>query len=142
MEENVAEGENGEPVHSYVTVIGESPWLYKDSDGFIRTYDNTLVPVSSREAIRVATASNANVATASNMRRSRSVVTVTNYQNSEGDAAIQIPDEMDQDNGYMLSNGDDTLELIPTEGEFKSSVVFDNAIRYSNVFPGIDFQYI
>lgn len=142
MEENVAEGEDGEPVHSYVTVIGESPWLYKDSDGFIRTYDNTLVPVSSREKeLSVATDSDAQVATASNMRRARSVVTVTNYQNSEGDAAIQIPDEMDQDNGYMLSNGDDTLELIPTDGEFKSSVVFDNAIRYSNVFPDVDFQY-
>lgn len=142
MEENVAENENGDPIHSYVTVIGESPWLYKDSDGFIRTYDNTLVPVSNRkEELRVATASNAHMATASNMRRSRSVVTVTNYQNSEGDAEIQIPDEMDHDNGYMLSNGDDTLELIPTEGEFKSSVVLDNAIRYSNVFPNVDFQY-
>ena len=141
VDENIAEDEDGEPVHSYVTVIGESPWLYKDSDGFIRTYDNTLVPVSKREALRVATASDANVATPSNMRRSRSVVTVTDYQNSEGDAAIQIPDEMDQNNGYMLSNGEDTLELIPTEGEFKSSVVFDNAIRYSNVFPGVDFQY-
>lgn len=134
VEENVGEEEDGEPIHSYITVVGESPWMYKDPDGFVRYYDNTLVPVSSRRE-------ELNVATGSDLRRTRSVVTSTRYKNTEGSAEIQIPDEMDKGSGFIISNGDDALEIIPTEGEFKSSIVLDNAIRYSNVFENVDFQY-
>lgn len=142
VEEGVGVDEEGEPIHSYITVIGESPWMYKDSDGFVRYYDNTLMPISSRkEELKVATGADADIATGSNYRRTRSIITTTKYKNTQGDAEIQIPDEMDTQNGFLLSNGEDTLEIIPVEGEFKSSIVLDNVIRYSNVFPDIDFQY-
>lgn len=146
IEENVAADADGEPIHRYVTVVGTSPELFKDSDGFLRYYDNTLEAVSQKkQELSVATGSNIpadpSLATGSNMRRTRSVVTTTKYRNAEGAAEIQIPDEMDSQNGYILSNGEDILEVIPTKGEFKSSVVLDNAIRYSNVFENVDFQY-
>lgn len=142
IEENAAQDADGNPVHSYVTVVGNSSEMYKDQDGVVRYFDNTLVPVArTTRQLSAASGSDAPKASGSNMRRARSVVTSTRYGNSNGAAQIQIPDEMDQGHGYLLSNGEDTMEVIPMEGEFKSSVVLENAIRYSNVFPGVDFQY-
>lgn len=143
MEENIGVDETGEPIHSYVTIVGDSPYLYQTEDGTVQYYDNTLRPVS-HQTKQISVASDSNIASGSNARRARKTskaVTVTNYQNAEGRATIQIPDEMDSGNGYMISHGEDTIEIIPTEGEFKSSVTLENVIRYSNVFENVDFQY-
>lgn len=41
----------------------------------------------------------------------KSVKTTTQYKNTEGVVEIEIPDEMDADNGYVISNDDYTLEV-------------------------------
>ena len=142
MEEHVGEDENGEPVNSYVTVVGESPFLYQDSAGFVQYYDNTLIPADSGETLSVG-GGGADPASPSSARRSRRrrSAEVTNYKNAEGDLEVQIPDQMGNGYGYLLSNGADTMEVIPTEGNFRDAIVLENVIRYSNVFDHVDFQY-
>jgi len=135
IEENVGTDEAGEPIHSYITVIGKSSTIYKDKDGFVQFYDNTLVPAKTKnQEVTVASGSNARALLTS-------IKTTTRYRNAEGVVEIEIPDEMDADNGYVISNDDYTLEVIPTGGSFRNSITLDNAIRFSDVFESVDFQY-
>lgn len=46
VEENVGTDDEGNPIHSYVTVVGDSPYMYADPDGSVHFQDNTLMPVS------------------------------------------------------------------------------------------------
>ena len=40
-----------------------------------------------------------------------------------------------------LASSSDAIEMIPSGGIFKKSAAAGNAIRYNNVYPGIDIQY-
>lgn len=133
MEENVGTDKDGNPINSYITVVGQSSTIYKDEDGFVKEYDNTLVQAEEEEEPEVATASSA--------RRLKRTRPVSEYTNASGQIDIRIPEEMSRGRGYIMSNGEDSIEVIPTAGNFENSVIAENVIRYSNVFENVDFQY-
>ena len=134
MEENVGTDASGNPINSYVTVVGQSSTIFKDRDGLIKEYDNTLIQAGEEEE-------QPEVATASSARKLRRSRAVSEFTNANGQIEIRIPEEMSRGRGYVMSNGEDTIEVIPTEGNFGDSVIAGNAIRYSNVFKNVDFQY-
>ncbi|MFR5631463.1 MAG: DNRLRE domain-containing protein [Monoglobales bacterium] len=63
------------------------------------------------------------------------------YYNGAGELDVSLPVSMSERNGYKLSKGRHTLEIIPTEGDYSHSMAADNAVRYSNVFANVDVQY-
>ena len=126
---------------SYVTVIGNDAATYIDESGNLRQVDNTLVenPVSTF---------------------SRFDSGAVFYVNNANDYTVMLPDKMfvpggseglesgedqgnlvQQGNGITIVSGDSVLVLYPAEGSFTEGVVWDNAIRYNNVFEHIDYQY-
>lgn len=72
--------------------------------------------------------------------------TVT-YRNGANDYTVLFPEQLTipegtkTDSGITITSGDSQIILYPAEGSFVSSIVRGNAIRYNNVFEGIDYQY-
>jgi len=104
----------------YVTIVGGYSGLYKDEDDVIRYVDNTLKKKPSLL---------------------RSFFGGDTYQNSAGACDVKIPQKITSSKGIVMEKEGKTLELIPSEGNFKYSSVSDNAVRYSNVFENVDYQY-
>lgn len=73
--------------------------------------------------------------------RSRSAVSAVRYENEAGSSRVVIPEKLSAYNGITIEKGDYRVELTPDGGNFKKSVAAGNAIRYSDVYPGIDYQY-
>lgn len=48
---------------------------------------------------------------------------------------------MDSSRGFTISAKGHTIEFIPQEGDFQYSIAEDNAIRFTEVAQGIDYQY-
>ena len=65
----------------------------------------------------------------------------TVYENSSGDLKVYFPEKMKRGEGITLEKGEETMELIPSAGNFKYSSVSNNAIRYCDVFENVDVQY-
>ncbi len=63
------------------------------------------------------------------------------YYNAGGELDFWLPEQMGDGEGYTLTSGEDTLEIIPLAGNYSHSKARGNAVRYSNVFPGVDVQY-
>lgn len=82
-----------------------------------------------------ATASNATPSNAAGKRK------VPSYENRSGAMKVSIPKAMSRTEGIQVTLDESVMEFIPSEGDFTRSRVRDNAIRYSDVFEGIDFQY-
>ena len=113
---------------SYLTVFTSVPVSYLDN-GVWEEIDNTLVPQQKP------------------VQRTRSVLSAEQddspevYVNKANSIQVSVPEELDEENGVSLENGADMMSLLPMEGDYSRSVVKDNAIRYSDVFEGIDVQY-
>ena len=109
--------------HEYVTMLGGYSGLYQDEDGTILSIDNTL------EGRGVS-------------RRSRMAVNPFDYyQNTAGGWNITIPSKITSDDGIRMEKEEDKIELIPQEGDFSRSIAAENAIRFTNVFDQVDYQY-
>ena len=104
---------------SYVTVIGSSASYYIDEEGDLQKTDNTL---STGAMARYALGS-------------------LRYENGNGPMAVSLPEKLSESEGIYIYASGHTLELLPEDGDFTRSLTADNAIRYSDVFPGIDYQY-
>ncbi len=104
---------------SYVTVIGPSASYYIDEEGELQETDNTL---STGAMARYALGS-------------------VRYENGSGAMQVSLPEELSDQEGIYIDASGHTLELVPEEGDFTRSMAEDNAIRYSDVFPGVDYQY-
>lgn len=117
----------------YVTVIGNDGATYIDEEGNLRPVDNRLVenPASPFSTLGGAMPSYVNGANDYIVLFPESL-TVKGGQTAE---------EAGADSGITLLQGDHMLTLYPAEGTFACGLAKDNAIRYSNVFPGIDYQY-
>ena len=113
----------------YITVFGGYSGLYLNEDGKAEDIDNTLEETMA--AYPRASASNAAYRTAG----------FPAYKNHAGKLEVTIPEKLSSTRGIGMVYGDDRLELIPAEGNFKHPVVADNAVRYNNVFENIDYQY-
>ena len=104
---------------SYVTVIGSSPTYYIDEEGELQKTDNTL---SAGAMARYALGS-------------------VRYENGSGPMSVSLPEKLSKSEGIYVYASGHTLELLPEGGDFTKSLTADNAIRYSDVFPDIDYQY-
>ena len=119
--------------HEYVTIVGGYSGLYRNDDGEIESIDNSLTEVADESEIAIQ-------GSAASRARSRIAVQPV-YQNGDSPVEILIPEKMSSAKGYMISDGEHTVEVRPTAGNFKNSAVSDNAIRYSDVFEDVDYQY-
>ena len=63
------------------------------------------------------------------------------FENSSNSMEVEIPAELNINNGISISYEQYTMQLIPLEGTYTKAVASENAIRYNNVFEGIDVQY-
>ena len=127
---------------SYITVIGNDGSTYIDEDGLLQSVDNRLVQEESALFSLMGAGSTA-------------------YRNSAGDYTVLFPGDMgtggtdageaqtgtagygtpETGAGITILSGGHAMILYPAEGTFRDGLVRDNAIRYSNVFPDIDYQY-
>ena len=114
-----AEGETGTQKASYVTVIGPSAHHYLDEEGELQKTDNTL---RAGAAARYGLGS-------------------LRYENGNGPMTVSLPEKLSEREGIYIHASGHTLELLPEEGDFTKSLTAENAIRYNDVFPGIDYQY-
>ena len=112
-------GDAGEQKASYVTVIGPSAHHYLDEEGELQKTDNTL---RAGAAARYGLGS-------------------LRYENGNGPMTVSLPEKLSEREGIYIHASGHTLELLPEEGDFTKSLTAENAIRYSDVFPGIDYQY-
>ncbi|MCM1097632.1 MAG: DNRLRE domain-containing protein [Ruminococcus flavefaciens] len=106
----------------YVTVIGSDGSTYLDSQGRLQAVDNRLAedPAASYSALGAG----------------------KGYVNRANDYIVSLQETVSEGGAlYSVASGEHALWVIPTEGSFRAGVVRDNAIRYSEVFPGIDYQY-
>ena len=69
------------------------------------------------------------------------VSTSVTYRNGDSPVDILLPEDMSSSRGYVISRGGLSVEVRPADGNFEDGVAVDNAIRYSNVFDNVDFQY-
>ncbi|MED9905179.1 MAG: DNRLRE domain-containing protein [Lachnospiraceae bacterium] len=117
----------------YITVVGNDSATYLDEEGSLRSVDNTLIE---------------NPVFAYSMWGEQQ----TSYINRANDYTVYLPEtlkapgftgaiEAAEGNGITILSGDYLLTMYPAEGNYAESVVKDNAIRYSNVFPDVDYQY-
>ena len=155
----------------YTTVFGGYSGYYQDSDGTVWEVDDTLcldgraVTGTSDETdddedsidmelindlvkgsswsysapmIRAfkASASNASSSNATSKERS-----VPAYENRSGAMQVSIPERMTGAEGIQIRTDRYEMEMIPLEGDFSRSAVSGNAIRYTDVFDQIDYQY-
>lgn len=134
-EKNIRTYMQGE--NEYVTVIGGYSGLYRDENGNVRRVDNTLVNSDMEEEDHRDTASSSNARAYSMFRAVRN----TSYSNEAGNLDVTLPARMTRQRGYTLSDGEDSLEIIPLAGNYSESIAEGSAIRYNNVFENVDIQY-
>lgn len=115
----------------YVTVAGGYSGLYQAENGVIGQIDNSLT--EAEEEYTIGTPSSA-------LMRSRTK-TVAGYGNSAGRSRVLFPEKFSTSQGVSIEREEHRVELIPSGGSFKKSAVSDNTIRYSDVYPGVDYQY-
>jgi len=116
------------PDGSYTTVIGGESGLYMNEDQSISRIDPTLITIEEEPVVK-------------NSRSKSSSGKSIIYKNKSGPLHVSLPEQITGTNGAKVENQGFQIELIPTEGEFNESIAEGNAIRYSNVFSGIDYQY-
>lgn len=108
----------------YVTVVGNDGATYIDDDGSLRPVDNTL----EKDTTAVFGLFGAEE---------------TSYINRANDYTVVLPENIDreQGKGITIANDEAVITLYPAEGDFTGGLAKDNAVRYSEVFPGVDYQY-
>lgn len=108
---------------SYITVFGDETGVYETEDGEFREIDNTLVVKTENYSVDTVSGS------------------AVLYENAENNYVVQVPSIMNEEIGTTLIKGDYIMQCIPMDGDFSKSVALDNAIRYSDVYENIDYQY-
>ncbi len=108
----------------YVTVVGNDGATYIDDDGSLRPVDNTL----EKDTTAVFGLFGGEE---------------TSYINRANDYTVVLPENLDreQGKGITIANDEAVITLYPAEGDFTGGLAKDNAVRYSEVFPGVDYQY-
>ncbi|MBR4314920.1 MAG: LysM peptidoglycan-binding domain-containing protein, partial [Lachnospiraceae bacterium] len=132
VEEDIGTNEDGEVLNRYVKFIGAGRY-YVDDLGNLREMDNTLI--KKEEEVKPK-----RFKLFSGLFSGRSEENSEDiYVNKEGNSKVELSSNGNL--GYSIKNGEYAIRVIPIDGEYKDSIVIDNAIRYSNVFKDIDVQY-
>lgn len=108
----------------YVTVVGNDGSTFLNEDGSLVPVDNTL----EKETAGVYSMFGGQE---------------TGYVNRANDYTVLLPENPDLEagRGITIANREAAVTLYPAEGSFRNGLAKDNAIRYSGVFPGVDYQY-
>lgn len=111
--------------NQYVTVVGNDGATFIDDDGNLRPVDNTLEKDTTAVFSMFGDGQE------------------TSYVNRANDYMVLLPENLDLETGkgITIANEDALITLYPAEGSFNNGLAKDNAIRYSDVFPGVDYQY-
>ena len=119
----------------YVTVVGNDGTTYIDEDGSLCRVDNTLVenPVSLFGMAGGAGSSYMNRANTYTVLFPENMAAYGDSGISDGNGGFG--------EGIVILCGDYQMLLYPAEGSFAEGVTRGNAIRYSNVFSNVDYQY-
>ncbi len=65
----------------------------------------------------------------------------TVYEPAANGFGLQLPAAMGEGRGITVEKDGHTIELIPVGGDFTNSAIDGNAIRFTEVRPGADYQY-
>ncbi|MEC4271962.1 DNRLRE domain-containing protein, partial [Adlercreutzia sp. R25] len=137
---------------TFKTVIGGAATAYVDESGSPQCIDNTLVPASDESRVEASPAEAASGAEPSSPEvavllieedgtvSDESVDASTVYQPKANHCEVAIPAVM-EDEGILISKNGHDIRLVPENGMFDGSVAEGNAIRFTDVFPGVDYQY-
>ena len=106
---------NAEPRQEYTAIISSIPNTYTDENGQEQPIDNTLV-ITGEDGIPA-------------------------YENAANDLQLELPAAFAPGDGLTVTLGDASLRLVPLAGDFTHPAALENAVRYNDVFPGIDVQY-
>ena len=98
---------------SFTAVFGSTPNYYLDEDGEAQEYDNSLTLDSGRDSAFTSAASDLDVRFS------------TDFSSK----------------GITFDYDDVKIRLIPIGGSYDTYLISDNAVRYNNVFDGVDVQY-
>ena len=99
----------------YTTVITGAPNYYTDANGNVKIFDNTLV-------------------------EKNHLFSANEITNKESNINVSLSEQFAKD-GISFERDGVKINLIPLEGDYATYSIVDNAIRYNNVFDGIDIQY-
>ena len=125
----------------YTTVIGGYSGLYEREDGTVEEVDDTLIPLKEKREKEEPGEDEPQKASSSNAMPLRSISASSYLANAGGETDIQIPERITSARGIRIESGEDSMELIPSGGSFKRSLCEGNAIRFTDVYENIDYQY-
>ncbi len=144
------------------TVLGGVATAYVDEDGSARPIDNTLVVAEEPANEGPVAAFLSLFAPDSPERGSAAAVAEGASDSGEGDGAapvfpepnfatvyepaangfdLRLPAALGEGRGIVIEKDGHRIELVPEEGDFTHSAAEGNAIRYTEVRPGVDYQY-
>lgn len=110
--------------------VGGVATAFEDENGRPTPIDNTLVPADDSKLPK--TTEGAPLAQAAHP---------TVYEPKANSFALQIPERMAAGQGIAIEKDGHRIELVPESGDFTHAAVEGNAIRFTEVRPGVDYQY-
>lgn len=99
----------------FIAVISPVPNTYTDENGQEQPIDNTLIVTEDGG--------------------------VPTYENAANDLQIELPAAFAPGDGLTVTLGEHFARLVPLAGDFTRPASLENAVRYNDVFPGVDVQY-
>ncbi|MBQ8209156.1 MAG: LysM peptidoglycan-binding domain-containing protein [Clostridia bacterium] len=101
--------------NTYTSVYSSVPNFYYDEKGNIKEYDNSLT-------------------------YENNLFGADEFTNISSDIDVAFSTNMLK-KGMSFEKNEVKVSLIPVEGDYSKYVVVDNAVRYNDVFDGVDVQY-
>lgn len=110
--------------------VGGVATAFENENGRPTPIDNTLVPTDDGKLPK--TTEGAPLAQAAHP---------TVYEPKANSFALQIPERLAAGQGIVIEKDGHRIELVPESGDFTHAAVEGNAIRFTEVRPGVDYQY-
>ncbi|MFV0412032.1 MAG: DUF6531 domain-containing protein, partial [Oscillospiraceae bacterium] len=101
---------------TYKTVVDTVPNTYLDETGAQAAIDNTLTQATTADGTEILT-------------------------NTANTLNVEMPVEIEEGNGVLVSLGNERVKLVPLEGDYTRAAASGPSVLYNDVYPGIDVQY-
>lgn len=139
-----AEAKAPEGYYSDISANEEPPGKLTEIDEYSKTYQtgtNTFVTEASgiREAYIDEEGNLTEVD--ETLQAARSAKLGEYYENTAGPFSAKFPVNLAEGQGIVVEKDGRKVELIPVGGDFSRSAAEANAIRYTEAYPGVDFEY-